>query len=74
MSASLLDNAGRGPTSRPRLRTFIEWVASAVRPGDLVLDVGAGEGRNQEVRALAEMGCRLFGVDPDPRVRQNPFL
>src|SRR5688572_17361531 len=52
---------------------FRERVLSVLRPEHHVLDVGAGAGI---VAAMNFRGraARLCGVDPDPRVLDNPFL
>lgn len=44
-----------------------------MRPDMAVLDLGAGAGRVKQMnfRGIAE---KIVGIDPDPRVRDNPFL
>ncbi|HET6386779.1 MAG TPA: class I SAM-dependent methyltransferase [Armatimonadota bacterium] len=44
-----------------------------VRPEDVVLDLGAGAGVVPEMNFLDKAG-RVCGLDPDERVRENPFL
>lgn len=44
-----------------------------LRPSDEVLDLGAGAGHGPEL-SLRGLCRRVVGVDPDPRVLENPFL
>lgn len=46
----------------------------AVPPGATVLDIGAGHGDNAYSRRLAEHAGRVIGVDPDPRLADNPYV
>jgi ubiquinone/menaquinone biosynthesis C-methylase UbiE len=58
--------AGRYDRARPRYpRALIERIAAA-SPGRDVLDVGCGTGISS--RQLQAAGCRVLGVDPDPRM------
>ena len=52
---------------------FRERVLAVLRPEHHLLDLGAGAGI---VAAMNFRGraARVCGVDPDPRVRENPFL
>lgn len=52
---------------------FREFIVRHLRPEYLVLDLGAGAGIVKEInfRGLAQKVC---GIDPDPRVMQNPYL
>ncbi len=54
-------------------RLFRQLVLSHLTPGAEVLDLGAGAGLLSELdfRGLCR---RIVGVDPDPCVRDNPFL
>jgi SAM-dependent methyltransferase len=52
---------------------FREVILKHLRPDMAVLDLGAGAGlvKQMNFRGLARL---VFGIDPDPRVRHNPFL
>jgi SAM-dependent methyltransferase len=52
---------------------FRKTILSYIKPGYKVLDLGAGAGVVQQMnfKGIAERVC---GVDPDPRVVENPFL
>lgn len=52
---------------------FRERIVSRLEPGATVLDVGAGSGRVRQMN-IKHVAGRVCGVDPDPRVRDNPFL
>jgi SAM-dependent methyltransferase len=46
-----------------------------VRPTDLVLEIGAGSGVGNQIHFdLKGRVARHVGIDPDPRVRENPYL
>jgi SAM-dependent methyltransferase len=44
-----------------------------LKPGYVILDVGAGRGRVQEM-SFKGLARQVFGIDPDPRVVENPLL
>jgi 23S rRNA (cytidine2498-2'-O)-methyltransferase len=51
----------------------LRWSGAPLRPGDLVLEIGAAPGGG--TRAYVEAGCRVLAVDPqamDPRVLALP--
>jgi SAM-dependent methyltransferase len=50
-----------------------EAVLKHVRPETALLDLGAGAGRVKEMN-FRGVARRVTGIDPDPRVRSNPFL
>lgn len=54
-------------------RLFREFILQRLRPEHHVLDMGAGAGilSDMNFRGLA---ARVYGIDPDPRVLQNPYL
>ncbi|MFK7931466.1 MAG: class I SAM-dependent methyltransferase [Myxococcota bacterium] len=52
---------------------FSELIASRVMPTHTVLDLGAGAGIVPEMN-FKELAARVCGVDPDPRVVNNPYL
>lgn len=44
-----------------------------LRPEHVVLEIGAGRGRVQEMNFKGHVK-KMVGIDPDPRIRENPFL
>lgn len=54
-------------------RLFRERILAQLHPGCEVLDVGAGAGI-VEAMDFRGKAARVCGVDPDPRVENNPFL
>ena len=50
-----------------------EAVLKCIRPEMVLLDVGAGAGRVKQMN-FRGAARKVVGVDPDPRVRDNPFL
>lgn len=50
-----------------------DWILARLSPEMTVLDLGAGAGivRQMDFRSRA---ARVCGLDPDPRVRSNPYL
>jgi SAM-dependent methyltransferase len=52
---------------------FREVILKRIRPDMAILDLGAGAGlvKQMNFRGLARV---VVGIDPDPRVRENPFL
>jgi SAM-dependent methyltransferase len=54
-------------------RRFREVVLETLRPEDALLDLGAGAGI-VEAMDFRGTAARICGVDPDPRVAENPFL
>jgi ubiquinone/menaquinone biosynthesis C-methylase UbiE len=54
---------------------FNALVESTVSPSDRVLEIGAGSGQGSQNRfALKGRVAEYIGIDPDPRVLQNPSL
>ena len=61
------------PDYRPTL--FEDLLYGRVNRNDHVLEVGAGSGQgNQRHFALGGRVARYAGVDPDPRILNNPYL
>jgi SAM-dependent methyltransferase len=52
---------------------FREIVGRHLRPDALILDVGAGAGIVSQMDFRGQV-ARVVGIDPDPRVRDNPYL
>lgn len=52
---------------------FRERVLNYLKPGHTLLDVGAGAGILPQMN-FKKLAKKVCGVDPDPRVRRNPFL
>lgn len=52
---------------------FRERIVSRIDRSSTVLDVGAGSGIVRQMN-MKDIAGRVCGVDPDPRVRENPFL
>ena len=52
---------------------FRERILRVISPETTLLDVGAGAGIIEAMN-FREQTNRVFGVDLDPRVRENPFL
>jgi SAM-dependent methyltransferase len=50
-----------------------EMILSLAQPNHMMLDVGAGAGINEYARFRGHV-ARICGIDPDPRVLQNPDL
>jgi SAM-dependent methyltransferase len=50
-----------------------EHVLQVLRPGDRLLDLGAGAGIVPQMN-FRGMAAEVCGVDPDPRVTENPYL
>ena len=52
---------------------FRAAILKRIRPSMVILDLGAGAGlvKQMNFRGLVH---RVAGIDPDPRVRDNPFL
>lgn len=61
---------------------FFSRLRLLIQPDHTVLDLGAGRGQNMEAGPLGKIGykridklCgRLIGADPDPAVKENPYL
>lgn len=52
---------------------FRERIVSRLDENSTVMDVGAGSGLVGQMN-MKDLAGRVCGVDPDPRVRDNPFL
>jgi SAM-dependent methyltransferase len=52
---------------------FRQRLLGKLRPGDVLLDVGAGAGIIEAMN-FRGIAARVHGVDLDPRVLENPFL
>ncbi|WP_370973404.1 class I SAM-dependent methyltransferase [Amycolatopsis sp. cg9] len=66
MAESFGIDAGRYDRARPPYPEELVTEVRAASPGPDVLDVGCGTGI--EARQFAAAGCRVLGVDPDPRM------
>src|SRR5260370_36158330 len=53
---------------------FPRWVIQHCDRSSIVLDVGAGSGRNKALEIIRQNVARVVGIDPDPAVMQNPYL
>ena len=62
-------DAGRYDRARPTYPADMVDRIIAASPGRDVLDVGCGTGIS--ARLLAAAGCRVLGVDPDPRMAEQ---
>src|ERR1700759_913662 len=58
--------AGRSDRARPSYPAALISRIVAASPGPDVLDVGCGTGISS--RLLTAAGCRVLGLDPDPRM------
>lgn len=54
-------------------RIFRELIIEELHPTDRILDLGAGAGIVEEMRFRGLAG-QVCGIDPDPRVLENPHL
>lgn len=54
-------------TGRPYEESMLEAVAAAVKPGDVVLDVGANIG-NHTLYLAVVAGCRVVAYEPNPEL------
>jgi SAM-dependent methyltransferase len=61
-------DAGRYDRARPTYPTDLVERIIAASPGPDVLDVGCGTGIS--ARLFQAVGCRVLGVDPDPRMAE----
>jgi len=52
---------------------FRDRILSTLKPGDHLLDLGAGAGIVESMNFHGK-AARVCGVDPDPRVVDNPYL
>lgn len=64
------ESFGAGPTrydrARPRYPAAMVDAVVAASPGPAVLDVGCGTGI--AARQFQTAGCRVLGIEPDPRM------
>ncbi|GAA3824910.1 class I SAM-dependent methyltransferase [Amycolatopsis tucumanensis] len=68
MAESFGIDAGRYDRARPPYPDALIERVVAASPGPVILDVGCGTGI--EARQLRAAGCRVLGVDPDPRMAE----
>lgn len=54
-------------------KLFREQIKTRLSPDAIVLDIGAGAGIVAEMNFKADVG-RIYGIDLDPRVVDNPYL
>jgi len=54
-------------------RLLRKKILKFLKPDHTILDVGAGRGRILEMN-FKRMATRVVGIDPDPRVKDNPLL
>lgn len=54
-------------------RLLRDQLLEILRPEHIVLDVGAGRGRVQEMNFKGQVK-KIIGIDPDPRVKENPLI
>jgi SAM-dependent methyltransferase len=62
------DLLGRDPVAR-----FVHYLYSHLKPGQNVVDLGAGAGLKNVYSIRGRVG-RIVGIDLDPRVRINPLI
>src|SRR5580693_6568322 len=62
-------DAGRYDRARPTYPAGLVERIVAASPGRDVVDVGCGTGISS--RLLAAAGCRVLGVEPDPRMAEQ---
>jgi len=61
------------PILRDPVARFVRRLEAHVKPGDRVLDIGAGAGERNTYSLKGRVG-QIVGVDVDPRVVTNPLL
>ena len=61
------------PESRDTVRRFVQEVYGYVSASSIVLDVGAGKGKNNTY-SLKGNCQEIVGIDLEPGVRENPLL
>jgi SAM-dependent methyltransferase len=62
------------PPPRRAVGAFDRWIASTIRAGSTVLNIGAGRNVSGQLPRTRLRAARLVGVDPSARVLQNPGL
>ena len=62
------------PSNIDVLTEFPRWITQYCDHTSIVLDVGAGQGRNKTPAMIQQKVARLVGVDPDSAIAQNPYL
>lgn len=62
------------PPTTDQWDAFGDWVNESCTPQAAVLEVGAGRGNFGYPQRIRDHVGRLAGVDPDPRIQENPFV
>ncbi len=62
------------PSTTDVLIDFPRWVTQHCDHTAIVLEVGAGKGKDGEAVPIQQKVARLIGIDPDSAIAQNPYL
>lgn len=62
------------PSSTDVLVEFPRWVTQYCDDTSIVLEVGAGKGKDGEAAPIQQRVARLVGIDPYPTIQENPYL
>src|SRR6266849_10406959 len=62
------------PLTTDVLIEFPRWVTQYCDHTSIVLEVGAGKGKDGEAAPIQQKVARLIGIDPDSAIAQNPYL
>ncbi|MGH3506019.1 MAG: methyltransferase domain-containing protein [Nocardioidaceae bacterium] len=56
------------------LHPYARWIAAELRPGQSVLNVGAGRNHSGILRPVLRRSPYVVGIDPDASINRNPTL